>query len=103
FRGLFELRADLLERAVETAEKATEVRAEGAADGAKRAANPDVRILARALVAKARVTLEIGKMGDAEAELRRALDLAGQAKDDVTRAEATRSLGWALTAMSRFD
>jgi tetratricopeptide (TPR) repeat protein len=55
------------------------------------------------LVAKARVTLEVGKMGDAEAELRRALDLAAQADDDATRAEATRSLGWALTAMSRFD
>lgn len=86
FRGLFELRADLLARAVETAERAG-----------------DAAVLARALVAKARVTLEVGKMGDAEAELRRALDLAAKANDDATRAEATRSLGWALTAMSRFD
>lgn len=86
FRGLFELRADLLARAVETAERAG-----------------DPGVLARALVAKARVTLEVGKMGDAEAELRRALDLASEAKDDRTAAEATRSLGWALTAMSRFD
>ncbi len=86
FRGLFELRADLLARAVETAERAGEA-----------------PLIARALVAKARVTLEIGKMGDAEAELRRALDLATRAGDEATRAEATRSLGWALTAMSRFE
>lgn len=36
-------------------------------------------------------------------DLRRALDLAAQGGDETTRAEATRSLGWALTAMGRFD
>ncbi len=84
FRGLFELRADVLARAVDTAERAG-----------------DPALLARALVAKARVTLEVGKMTDAETELRRALDLAAGAGDETTRAEATRSLGWALTAMAR--
>ena len=86
FRGLFELRAELFASAAEAAERAG-----------------DERLLARALVAKARVTLEVGRMGDAETELRRALDLATRAKDDTTKAEATRSLGWALTATSRFD
>lgn len=86
FRGLFELRADLFDRGVAAAERAG-----------------DEPLLARALVAKARVTLELGRMQDAEKELRRALELAEKCGDDVTRAEATRSLGWALTALGRTE
>ncbi len=86
FRSLYELRAELCAAGVKAAERAG-----------------DDRLLARALVAKARVTLEEGRMQDAEAELRRALELASRASDDVTRAEASRSLGWALTALGRAD
>ena len=86
FRGLFELRLELFAAGAEAAERSR-----------------DERLLARALVAKARVTLEEGRIDDAEAELRRALALAARTGDDVTRAEATRSLGWALTALGRTD
>ncbi len=86
FRGLFELRAELFAAGAEAAQRAN-----------------DDRLLARALVAKARVTLEEGRMQDAEAELRRALDIAARAGDEVTEAEATRSLGWALTALGRAE
>lgn len=86
FRGLYELRAELLGAAVGAAERAG-----------------DLALVARALVAKARVTLETGRVADAEAELRRALELASGAGDDETAAEATRSLGWALTALGRTD
>jgi predicted ATPase len=86
FRGLFELRAELFAAGAEAAERAG-----------------DERLLARSLVAKARVTLELGNMADAETELRRALALATKAKDATTIAEATRSLGWLLTATSRLD
>ncbi|HEY8074000.1 MAG TPA: tetratricopeptide repeat protein [Labilithrix sp.] len=84
FRGLFELRGELFAAGVAAAVRAG-----------------DERLLARALVAQARVTLELGNMADAEAELRRALDLATRAGDAVTVAEATRSLGWLLTATNR--
>jgi len=86
FRSLFELRADLFGAGAEAAERAD-----------------DARLLARALVAKARVTLEEGRIQDAERELRRALDVSAHAGDEVTAAEATRSLGWALTALGRSD
>ncbi len=86
FRNLYESRAELLGAGAEAAERAG-----------------DDRLLARALVAKARVTLEEGRMEDAEKELRRAIELAEAAGDQVTEAEATRSLGWALTALVRCD
>ncbi|MBX3205940.1 MAG: hypothetical protein KF764_12780 [Labilithrix sp.] len=86
FRSLFELRSELFAAGAEAAERAG-----------------DPRLFARALVAKARVTLEEGRIADAETELRRALELASSAGDDVTRAEATRSLGWALSALGRTD
>ena len=86
FRGLFELRLELCAAGAEAAERSR-----------------DERLLARSLVAKARVTLEEGRIDGAEAELRRALTLASRTGDDVTRAEATRSLGWALTALGRTD
>ena len=86
FRGFFELRGDLFARGVESAERAKD----------------DV-LLARALVAKARVTLEESRVADAEKELRRAVELSSDAKDAATEAEARRSLGWALIAMNRLD
>jgi predicted ATPase len=86
FRTFFELRSELF--------------AEGAA-AAVRAG--DSALVARTLVAKARVTLEDGRMLDAEQELRRALDLSTSQGDEVTWAEASRSLGWALTALGRAD
>ena len=86
FRGLFELRAELFAAGAEAAARAN-----------------DDRLLSRALVTKARVTLEVGRMQDAENELRKAHELATKIGDDATRAEATRSLGWALTAMGRID
>jgi len=82
FRGLLELRAELFDAGAEAAARAN-----------------DDRLLARALVTKARVTLEVGRVSDAEKELRRALDLAIKTGDDVTKAEAWRSLGWALSAL----
>src|SRR5262249_15702404 len=84
FRGLFELRSELFAAGVEGAER-----------------SKDERLLARALVAKARVTLELGNMADAEVELRCAHELATRAGDEGTLAEATRSLGWLLTATNR--
>jgi len=86
FRSLYELRAELFTAGADAAERAN-----------------DERLLARALVAKARVTLEEGRMQDAENELRRALEAASRARDEVTEAEATRSRGWALTALGRSD
>lgn len=86
FRGFFELRGELLAAGVEVAER-----------------SKDDRLLARALVAKARSTLEEGRMQDAEREIRRAIERASSSGDEVTRAEATRALGWALTALGRGD
>lgn len=86
FRGLFELRAEVFATGVVAAEQAG-----------------DDRLTARALVANARVTLEVGRMADAEKELLRALALAEKAGDEATIAEATRSLAWLFTATSRVD
>lgn len=86
FRSIFELRAELFDAAVAAAERAS-----------------DDRLLARALATRARVTLEVGKMQDAEGELRRAIAIAEESGDEVTSAEATRSLGWALIALGRTE
>jgi predicted ATPase len=86
FRGLFELRAELFAAGAAAAERAS-----------------DPRLLARALVAKARVTAEVAAMPAAEQELLRALDLAERAGDVATIAEATRSLGWIFVATMRHD
>jgi predicted ATPase len=86
FRGVRELRAELF------------------AAGAKAAASTgDERLLARLLVANARVALEVGRVTDAERDLARAEALAARTGDEVTRAEALRSLGWALLALGRTD
>jgi predicted ATPase len=61
----------------------------------------DERLLARTLVVRARIDLDGGRITDAEAALRRALELAAKSGDDLTTAEATRSLGWALSALGR--
>ncbi|HVH43512.1 MAG TPA: tetratricopeptide repeat protein [Labilithrix sp.] len=86
FRSLFELRSELAAAGAFAAER-----------------SQDDQLVARTLVLDARVTLEEGRMADAETKLRRALELASRSDDDITRAEAIRSLGWALVALGRID
>lgn len=86
FRGTSELRSEIFDAAVSVAERID-----------------DPALLAAALVSRSRVALDVGRLESAERDLRSAVALARQGHDEVTEAEATRSLGWALSGLGRFD
>ncbi len=86
FRGLVELRAELLEAAVAAAERAG-----------------DERVLARALALEARVHGELGSSAQAEQGLHRAALLAAKVGDETTRLDAARTLGWMQIARGQAE